>query len=90
MLPFLKDKNSKGVAALIIKNRAPDEKPEESQDDNSAAIDSCASALIDAVHAKDVKAVAAALQDAFEILESMPHEESEHVEPHSYDASKED
>ncbi len=85
LLPFLKNKDA-SVAGLIIKNRTPDEKPEQDQDDSSAAIESCAQELIRAVHAKDTKAVSEALKDAFEILESMPHEEGEHVEPHSYDA----
>ncbi len=82
ILPFLKRKD----IGTPTQTRAPDEKPEEDQDDSSAAIHACASALIQAVHAKDVKAAAEAIQDAFEILESMPHEEGEHTEPHSYDA----
>lgn len=88
MLPFLKNKNQPSVAGLIMKTRAPDESPEqEDSEDSSAAIESCASEIIRAVHAKDPKAVAAALKDAFDILESMPHEEeSESTEPHSYDA----
>lgn len=59
---------------------------EEIQEDSSAAIESCAMELIIAVHLKDVKAVAEALKNAFDILESIPHVESAHVEPHSYDA----
>lgn len=89
MLPFLKKKEASGSSGLLIKTRTPDEKPEveEDQDDSSAAIESCAAELIRAVHARDTKAVASAMQDAFEILESIPHEENqESVEPHSYDA----
>jgi len=89
MLPFLKPKD-RSVAGLIIKTRTPDEKPEDQQDDPSAAIHECSQALIKAVHAQDVKAVSAALKDAFDILDSMPHDEAEHVEPHSYLAQKED
>lgn len=73
-----------------MKTRTPDEKPEdESQDDPAAAIESCSQELIRAVHARDVKAVSEALKDAFAILDSEPHVEGEHIEPHSYDASKE-
>lgn len=86
MLPFLKNKQA-SVAGLIMKTRDPDEKQDvEGPDEASAAIESCAQELIRAVHARDVKAVADALEDAFSILDSMPHVEGEHVEPHSYDA----
>lgn len=86
MLPFLKNKNI-SAPGITIKTRAPDEQPEaEESNDSSAAIESCAQELIRAIHAKDVKAAAAALEDAFQILDSMPHEEGEHVEAHSYDA----
>ncbi len=91
MLPFLKNKkDSGGIAGVLIRHRQPDEKPEqEQQDDPSAAIRACAQGLIDAVHKRDVQGVADHLYDAFEILESTPHEESQ-AEPHSYDSSKED
>lgn len=88
MLPFLKNKNS-GVAGLIVKSRAPDEKPDSDEpEDKDAAIHACAQDLINAVHAKDTRAAAEAIRSAFEILDSMPHEEGPHEgpEPHSYDA----
>lgn len=92
VLPFLNKNKNQGVAGLIIKQRTPDEKPQENQeDDQDAAINACAQDLISAVHARDVKAVAEAMRSAFDILESMPHEEMEHdenPEPHSYDAQK--
>lgn len=86
MLPFLKKKEVP-AAGLIVKTRAPDEKPNENQDDSHIAIESCAQELIRAIHAKDAKAAAMAIKDAFDILESMPHEESE---PHSYDAQNQE
>lgn len=89
MLPFLAKKNQAGNANLIVKTREPDEKLQEDQDDPSAAIRSCSKALIDAVHARDEQGVSDALKDAFDILESLPHEE-ESVEPHSYEAQDED
>lgn len=86
LLPFIKKKNEGSVAGLIIKSRTPDEKPEESQEDKSTAIEACAQALINAIHSNNVKGTADALCDAFEILENLPHEEAEHVDPHSYNA----
>jgi len=86
MLPFLKKKEGSANSGLIIKTRTPDESPSEESDD-SAAIDSCSSKLIRAVHSRDTKAVSAALKDAFDILGSMPEEsESDSPSPHSYDA----
>ncbi len=82
MLPFIKD-HKKSVAGLIIKNRTPDESPEQVEQEESAdSIDSCSKALISAVQAGDIKAVSAALKDAFTILDSQPHEEG----PHTYEA----
>jgi len=88
MLPFLKPKD-RSVAGLLVKTRTPDEKPEDQQDDPSAAIHECSQALIKAVHAQDVKAVSAALKDAFDILDSQPHVEAEHTFPHTYEAQDE-
>jgi hypothetical protein len=90
VLPFLK-RNQSSVAGLIIKNRTPDEKPadesektEENQE-HDEAIRACAQDLIRSVHAHDVKGVADAMRSAFEILETLPHEEVDH----SYDAQNE-
>ncbi len=71
---------SASVAGVIIKNRTPDEKPEENQDDtNDMAIRECAQQLIDAVHSKNVQAVSDALRDAFDILDQEPHTEGPHL-----------
>lgn len=87
MLPFLKKKDTPGAAGVIIKRRQPDEKPEgeDSQDDKDAAIHAASQDLISAIQSNDVKGVSEAIRSAFEILDSMPHEEGEHVEKHSYD-----
>lgn len=88
MHPLFKLK-AKPQTGVIVHTRSPDEElPSEKSDENdhSAAIEACASSLINAVHAHDVKAVAEALNDAFTILDAMPHEEGEHTNPHSYDA----
>jgi hypothetical protein len=91
LLPFLKnrDKQTGGIAGMIIKTREPDEKPDtEQEDDREAGIKACAAQLISCIHAHDVQGAADALKDAFAILDSQPHTEGEHVEPHSYEASK--
>jgi 2C-methyl-D-erythritol 2,4-cyclodiphosphate synthase len=90
VLPFLKNKQQ-GIAGLIVKQRNPDkveENQEDTSEDKDASIHACAQDLIDAVHAKDIKAAAEAIRSAFEILDSQPHEEGEHTspEPHSYEA----
>lgn len=82
MLPFLAKKNQASSSGLLVKTRTPDEQPAD-QDDPSAPIRACSKALIDAVHARDEQGVSDALADAFEILESMPHDEAQ---PHSYEA----
>lgn len=85
MLPFLKNKE-RGLASVIISKRQPSgsiEEVSQEADDPSAAIESCASDLIKAIEAKDVKAVAAALQAAFEICDSQPHVEGPHTDKDS-------
>ncbi len=78
------------MSSLIVKVRQPDEKPEEDQDDKDAAIHACASDLINAIHEKNIPAAADAIKSAFEILDSMPHEEGEHTSPHTYEDQKEE
>lgn len=79
MLPFLKNKNQAGLASIIIKNRQPDEKVEENQEDShDSAIEECANRLISAVHSHDAKSVADAMREAFEILEKLSHKEIKH------------
>lgn len=68
MLPFLRPKSAAGV---IIQKRKPDGS-QEVEDAPGSAIEACAEDLIRAVHAKDSKAVAAALCAAFEVFESQP------------------
>ncbi len=83
LLPFLKNKQQQ--SGVIVQNRTPDE-PKDSEDQGLMA---CAQDLIDAVHAKDAKRVASALKAAFEIADSEPHVEGEHLDessPHTYEA----
>ncbi len=87
MLPFLKPKPQTGI---IVETRKSDggSKPDESEENHG--LTACAEDLIRAVHAKDAKAVASALQAAFEVCESYPHEEGEHTNespsPHTFEA----
>lgn len=84
MLPFLK--KAKLQTGVIVKERSPDEKPEENQEDSG--LEDCAKELISAIEMKDPKAVARVIKDMFQITDSEPHSEGEHIEPHSYEASK--
>lgn len=93
LLPFLKNKQAGGIAGTIVKNRTPDEKPEEpSKDDPKAAITACARALINAIHARDDKGTADAIEDILSVLDGKDDDEQgpPAPEPHSYDAQKQD
>lgn len=68
MLPFLRKPKASG---LIVEQRKADKPNEPSE------MDACAQDLLSAIEAKDVKGIAAALQAAFELADSQPHEESE-------------
>jgi hypothetical protein len=83
MLPFLKQKQQAGV---IVNQRKPDSIKEDSSEDY--ALESAAEDLIRAHNTKDIKAVAAALRAAFQILDAEPHEEGEHTndEDNSFDS----
>jgi hypothetical protein len=84
VLPFLAKK--KQDAGVIVQERSPDVKEENSNDFDE--LDECAKDLAEALHSKDHKAIADAFHAMFSICDEMPHEEK--VEPHSYDAQKED
>ena len=74
MLPFLKNKKDAGMSSgLIVKTREPD-KTEENQDDGM--LDMCCKDIISAIHSKDHKALASALKDAIQSLESEPPQEA--------------
>jgi hypothetical protein len=85
MLPFLKNKQ-KQQTGVIVQVRAKDDadKPE-SEDDPKAAMKSAAQDLHDAIKSGDIDGIASALQSAFELADSEPHEEGPHVEKHSFE-----
>ena len=74
MLPFLKQ-NQEGSSSGPIES--VERKPDDGSDYDS--MESAAEDLISAVHSKDAKAVAAALRAAFELADSEPHVEGEHI-----------
>lgn len=73
-------------SGVIVREREPDQKDEPDSSEPSDAAMACARDLLRAIEAKSVKGIADALYDAFTIMDSEPHVEGEHVEPHSYEA----
>lgn len=74
MLPFLKlNKDASASGPVDSLERNPDSEPEYD------ALESAAEDLINAIHSKDAKGAAAALRAAFELADSQPHEEGEHI-----------
>lgn len=72
MLPFLKKKDDFSVSMPAeVKTRDPDSEPE------FDSLEACGQDLVDAIHAKDAKGVAAALRAGFLLCDSEPHEEAE-------------
>lgn len=85
MLPFLK-KKEQSISSPVVKHRTPDDKSDLSNHDedkggDSDAIEACAKYLLYGIETRDVKAVAQAMADAFDILEQRPHKEDEDHEP---------
>ena len=81
MLPFLKIRKNDGGIATQIRN--PDEDKAEPSHDGMQGVEVAMKELCDAMEAKDHKKMAIALKDAFEILDSMPHDEGEHTNEES-------
>jgi len=75
MLPYLKLKNEAGSSGPI------ESKQVNTMDDGEEydGLESAAEDLCRAIEAKDYKAAASALRAAFELLDSQPHEEGEHI-----------
>ena len=75
MLPYLKDKDF-GTVALSDKI---ERKPDEEHEDEADSLEGAMSELHSALNSKDYKGAAAIFRSAFELLESEPHEEGEHI-----------
>lgn len=79
MLPFLK-KSKTQSAGISMEYRKPDEDQKSSTDMlDDSALEACADDLMRAVSSGDKKSAARALRAAFQILDSEPHEEGEHL-----------
>lgn len=74
MLPFLKHSQDASASAPVQSIKRSSDSEEEYD-----SLDSASDDLISAVHAKDTKAVSAALRAAFELVDSQPHAEGEHT-----------
>lgn len=74
MLPFLV-KTKKQDAGVITEHRPSDHEPE----GHDEAMDAAAKDVLDAVSSNDIKRLSKALHAAFEIYDSMPHEEGPHT-----------
>lgn len=75
MLPFLKrDKEGSASAPPDRIMREPDDESDSYDPLHAAAED-----LISAIHSKDIKGAAEALRAAFELADSEPHVEGEHI-----------
>ncbi len=80
MLPFLKHKQ---VSALIISKRTPDDtagKAEHAAGDEMHELEGICEDILRSITAKDAKALARSIKDAFEVADSYPHEEGEHTD----------
>ena len=74
MLPFLKLKQDAASSSPVESiERTPDESSEYD------SMESAAQDIMDAIKASDPKALAAALRAAFELMDSQPHTEGEHI-----------
>jgi hypothetical protein len=77
-LPFLKPKS---VAALIIAHRKSNGSIQDShmEGEPMPELIQAAEDLMSAFNNKDARGVAMAIQSAFELIDSMPHSEGEHI-----------
>lgn len=74
MLPFLKNQEASVSGPIEPVKR----KPDDGEDYDS--LESAVSDLYQAFEADDTKAGAAALRAAFDLLDSQPHKEGEHID----------
>ena len=74
MLPFHKLRQDASASSSVESIKRESDHEEEYD-----ALESAAEDLCHAIEAKDYKAAAAALRAAFDLLESEPHHEGEHI-----------
>lgn len=86
MLPFLKKKQD-SVAGLIIKQRAPDKHNDSNElEEKEYSLEDCAQDIMEAIQSNNKSKLAEALREAIKKVDEEPHEEGEHVSPHTYEA----
>ena len=92
MLPFLNPKKAVGVIVSRrgkgdIQDAAMEvEAPENKKID--PGVEAAAHSLLRAIDERSVKSVARALHEIFEIMESLPHHEGEHISEEAEEASE--
>ena len=74
MLPFLKRNHESGASAPV---ETQERKPDEGSDEFDG-LETAMEELHNALMAKNYKGAAQLFRDAFDLLESEPHEETEH------------
>lgn len=77
--------DGKKHASAILASIKPDkgemsEDMPEHEDGDMAGLEACAQDMMDAIIKRDSKALAMAMKDMFDMLDSMPHEEGPHTE----------
>lgn len=75
LLPFLKNKRKE--TGVIVQERSPDQPADESEGDGLKA---AAQDILSAISNNDSAALAMAIKAAFQICDSEPHVEGEHLE----------
>jgi hypothetical protein len=89
MLPFLaKNKDSGGIAGLLVKNREPDENTQDSDDDTPEYNqEDCARDIMHALKTDDAELFASALNEFIQNSGQEPGgDEASSPSPHTYDA----
>lgn len=76
MLPFLKRERKE--TGIIVEHRKPDVEPKDEAEDDS--LETAVDDFFKAYAARDIKAGAAALRAAFQIVDAEPHHEGEHLD----------
>lgn len=75
----MRKRNESGLSGITVKYRSPDDKTPQDPGKDDSAMEAAAADLLRAFEQKDVKHIALALHSAFQIYDSMPHEEGPHT-----------
>jgi len=78
----MKNKQMKqtGIIMAVRKAEGGFADADEPKESENYGLEHCAKSILAAIDAKDASQLAKALKDAFDVLESQPHEEAEHGE----------